>query len=210
MASTAISAQGSKLYIAGTPGTAITITAITKANPAVVTATNTTAVGDVVQFGAVTGMPEIFNRVGIVTVASGTSFTVNIDASNFGSAGTTGTASPQTWTQIANIETFSGFDGSKSEVDVSNLASAAKEFIPGLEDFGQFTFGLQVDNTDAGQLALRVNKSSNSNTNFKLLYPNLKLRAFTGFVKKFSDAGGVDQTIKGSVDVRITGPVAFG
>src|SRR5574340_1182536 len=126
--STAISAQGSTFSIAGTDGASITITAITKAVAAVVTATNTLAVGDSALFGTGTNMPEISGRIGIVTVASGSSFTVNIDSSGFAAAGTSGTAVPKTWTAVNNVKTYSGFDGQKSEIDVSNLQSAAKEF----------------------------------------------------------------------------------
>lgn len=210
MTSTAISAQGSTFSIAGTDGSAITITGITKATAAVVTATNTLSVGDSVIFGTVTNMPEINGRIGIVTVASGSSFTVNIDSSGFAAAGTSGTATPKTWTKVLNVATYSGFDGQKSEIDVSNLDSAAKEFIPGLEDFGQLTVELQVDNTDAGQLAMRANKSANTRTYFKLLLPNGKQRVFQGFVKQFSEQGGVDQVVKASAVVRITGAVNFG
>ena len=103
MTSTAQVAQLSKFYVSGTPGTAITITAISKAVAAVVTATNTLSVGDVVLFGAVTGMPEINGLLGIVTVASGSSFTVAIDSSGFATAGTTGTASPQTFSKVGNV-----------------------------------------------------------------------------------------------------------
>lgn len=210
MTSTAISAQGSTFSIAGTDGSAITITGITKASSSVVTATNTLSVGDSVLFGTVTNMPEIKDRIGVVTVASGSSFTVNIDSSGFAAAGTSGTATPKTWTKVSNVSTYSGFDGQKSEIDVSNLDSAAKEFIPGLEDFGQLTVELQVDNTDAGQLAMRANKSANTRTYFKLLLPNGKQRVFQGFVKQFSEQGGVDQVVKASAVVRITGAVNFG
>lgn len=208
--STAISAQGSSFYIAGTDGSSITITAITKATAAVVSATNTLAVGDSVVFGTVTNMPEIAGRIGIVTAATGSSFTVNIDSSGFAAAGTAGTAVPKTWTAVNNCKSYSGFDGQKSEIDVSNMQSAAKEFIPGLEDFGQLTLELDVDNTDAGQLALRANKSSNVRTYFNLTLPNGKKRVFQGFVKQVSEQAGVDQVVKASAVIRITGAVNFG
>lgn len=207
--STAISSQGSTFSIAGTDGTAISVTAITKATAAVCSGTNTLAVGDTVLFGTIAGMPEIAGRIGIVTAATGSSFTVNIDSSGFAAAGTTGTATPKTWTAVNNVKSYSGLDGQKSEIDVSNLQSAAKEFIPGLEDFGQFTVEVDVDNTDAGQLALRANKSSNTRTYFNLTLPNGKKRVFQGFVKQFSEQGGVDQVVKGSAVVRITGAVNF-
>jgi len=82
-------AQLSRFYASGMPGTAITITAISKAVAAVVTAVNTQAVGDVVFFGAVT---------------SGSSFTAAIDSSGFATVGSTGTASPQNFSQVGNVQ----------------------------------------------------------------------------------------------------------
>lgn len=208
--STAISAQGSTFSIEGTPGSAFTITAITKAISAVVTATNTLAVGDVVEFGTVTGMPEIYGLLGIVTVASGTSFTVNIDSSGFAAAGTSGTANPKTWTAVNNVKDYSGFDGSASELDKTNMQSGAMEYAAGLQDFGQFSVNIDVDDTDAGQIAMRAAKTSAATKAFRLRLPNGKQRVFKGFVKKFSEQGGVNQIVKASADIRITGVVNFG
>jgi hypothetical protein len=208
--STAISAQGTAFSIEGTPGSAVTITAITKATSAVVTATNTLAVGDVFEFGVCTGMPEIFGLLGIVTVASGSSFTVNIDSSGYAAVATAGTGNPKTWTKVGNVKDYSGFDGSASELDKTNFDSNAMEYAAGLQDFGQFTVNMDVDMTDAGQLALRAAKTAASTKAFKLALPNGKLRVFKGFVKKLSEQGGVNQIVKAALDVRITGSVNFG
>lgn len=208
--STAISAQGSTFSIEGTPGAALTITGITKAASAVVTAANSLAVGDVVEFGTVTGMPEIYGLLGVVTAASGTNFTVNIDSSGYATVGTAGAANPKTWTKVGNVKTFSGLDGSASEIDKTNLDSGAMEYQAGLQDFGQFSIELDIDDTDAGQIALRAAKASAATKAFKLRLPNGKVRVFKGFVKKFSEQGGVNQTHKGSADVRISGAVNFG
>lgn len=208
--STAISAQGSTFSIEGTPGGALTITAITKATSAVCSATNTLAVGDVVEFGTVTNMPEIYGLLGIVTAATGSSFTVNIDSSGFATAGTSGTANPKTWTAVGNCKDYSGFDGSASELDKTNMQSNAMEYAAGLQDFGNFSVNIDVDDTDAGQIALRAAKTSAATKAFKLRLPNGKLRVFKGFVKKFSEQGGVNQVVKASADVRITGAVNFG
>ena len=209
MASTAKNAQFAALEIAGTPGSSITITSITKAKPAVVTATNTLAIGDVVVFGAVTGMPEMNGRIGIVTAASGTSFTVNIDAAAFTAAGTSGTAVPQTWTKISNLADWNGFEGQVSEIDVSNLDSLAKEFRPGLEDFGAVTASVHFDNADAGQVAMMTAKSAATVTYFRMTYLSASVkRAFQGYVRKFGEQGQVDGVIKAMVEVRCTGRVA--
>lgn len=210
MASTAKLAQGATLAIAGTAGSAITITAITKAKPAVVTATNTLAVGDAVVFTVATGMPEIVGRIGIVTVATGASFTVNIDASVFAAAATAGTATPQTWTIINNLKDFNGLEGMVSEIDVTNLSSIGKEFVPGLEDFGGVTGTVDLDPTDAGQIACMLAKSQQTSTYFRMLYPTAGSvrRVFLGFVKKFGEQVGVDSVVKSPFEIRATGRVA--
>ena len=208
--STAISAQGSTFSIEGVPGSAVTITAISKATQAVVTATNTLTLGDVFEFGIVAGMPEIAGLLGIVTVASGTSFSVNIDSSLYASVGTSGTGNPKTWTTIGNVKDFSGFDGAVSELDKTNLQSGAMEYAAGLQDFGQFSFNLDLYDTDAGQAALRTAKTNGATKAFRLVLPNNAKRAFKGFIKKFSEQGGVNQILKGSVDIRVSNVVSVG
>lgn len=210
--STAISAQGSTFSIEGTPGSALTITGITKAALAVITATNTLAAGDVVEFGTVTNMPEIYGLLGIVQSSglSGSAFTVNIDSSGYATAGTSGTGNPKTWTAVNNVKDYSGFDGSVSELDKTNMQSGGMEYAAGLQDFGNFTVNIDVDDTDAGQLALRTAKAAAATKAFKLRLPNGKLRCFKAFCKKFSEQGGVNQIVKGSADMRITGVVSYG
>ena len=211
MTSTAISGQGSKFYIAGTPGSALSITAITKAANAVVTATNTLAAGDLVLFGVVAGMPEINGLIGQVLSAglSGSSFTVNIDSSAFVAVGTTGAGTPQTLTKVANVHDYSGFDGAATELDKTNMDSTAMENFPGLQDFGQFSINVDIDDADVGQLALRGAKTASAIKIFKLILPNGKTRFWQGWVKKFSETGGVNAIVKASLDIRITGPVTF-
>lgn len=213
--STAFSTQGTRLDIETTPGSAITITGITKASQAVVTGTHALAVGDEVEFGtSITGMPEIAGRLGVVTAISTTvSFTVNIDSSNFAAAATGGTAAKKNWLRIANAKDFDGFNGTASEIDKTHMDSDAKEFDKGLEDFGSFTFNCDTDNADAGQVALRTAKNltgASATKAFRLLYPGTNgRRLWKGFVKKFSDAGGTDAVARSSGEIRITGLVNF-
>lgn len=113
------------------------------------------------------------------------------------------------YTAISNIKTFSGFDGSSSEIDVTNLASAAKEFRVGLEDNGQFNLELDRDLSDVGQTALLAARDSQDAKSFKLTLSNGTYATFTGYVKKFSMSGGVDAVVKGSVDIRVSGAVTW-
>lgn len=212
MTSTAKLAQGTTLHLAGTDGTAITVTAATKASPVSVTGTHSLAVGDVVVFptAGLTGMPEIGGRVGIVlSIATTVSFTVNIDGSGFAAAGTGGTVTPKTWTKISNVKDLNGFEGMVSEIDVSNLDSLAKEFSPGLEDFGGLTGTVDLDPADAGHIAAMKAKSASTVTFFRLTYPSASVkRAFQGFMKKFGEQVAVDGVIKSAIEVRATGRVS--
>ena len=212
MPSTAQVAQLSKFYISGTPGSNISITAISKAVAAVVTAVNTLAVGDVVLFGAVTGMPEINGLLGIVTVASGSSFTVAIDSSGFATAGTTGTATPQTFAKVGNVQDFTPDGGTATVIDVTNMDSTAKEKRQGLQDNGNYSLTFDSDDTDAGQLRLLAARAAQAVVVFKQTYPSgLKIRAWQGFVQKVTEpAAGVDKVLRSSATIVVTGPIFRG
>ena len=207
MASSAISAQGSLLAIGTGSGGAKNITAIANGNPTIITsAAHGLNNGDVITIAGVGGATTV---AGTFTVKNKTTNTFAIDLDTTGGAAYTsgGTATPVTFTQIANIKTFSGFDGSASEIDVTNLGSSAKEFRLGLTDPGQFTIEIDYDGANAGHNALRAKQVSGVLSNFQLTLPNAAVISFTGFVKKFSLAGGVDAVAKTSVDIRISGAV---
>ena len=208
--STAKIAQGTVLAIETGSGTSVTVTGGTKAKPMVLTATNTSAAGDVLAFpsAGLTGMPEIGGGLAFVASATGTSITTNVDASSFAAAATAGTATLKTFANIANLKDFNGFTGTVSEIDKSHLGSNAKEFSPGLEDFGSITFNMDLDPTDAGQQALMAAKSSSSILVFRIKYPSASTaRAFYGFVKKLEEAGQVDGVYRLAGEIRITGRV---
>jgi hypothetical protein len=217
MPSTAQVAQQSKFYVSGTPGTAYSITGITKAAAAVLTYTSgaVPVAGDVILFGAITGMPEINGLLGIVQASpapSATSCAVAIDSSAFATAGTTGTATPQTFLKIGNVKDFSPDGGTSNVIDVSNLDSIAKEKRQGLQDMGNYSLSYDTDDTDVGQLALIASRTAQSIKVFKQYYPGgLKVRAWQGFVQKVSEpVAGVDKTLSASATIVVTGPIFRG
>lgn len=72
---------------------AVNITGITKANPAVVSATNTYSNGDRVIITGVSGMTEVNNRQFVVANASGSSFELQgVDSSSYGTYSSGGTS----------------------------------------------------------------------------------------------------------------------
>ena len=210
MSSTAVSAQGTKFQVETGAGSAITITGITKASKAVITATNTLAVGDVVVFSGVTGMTEINGELGIVTAQTGTTFTVAIDSTNFTTYASGGTATPKTFTSVGGVNTYSGFDGQASEIDVTDMDSSAKEFRLGLQDFGNLNVNLKaVLPADAGQLAIRAAKTAGSLLVYRIKNSDGQTVACLGYAKKFTEDSGVDKVRSGQITLRLTGTVRY-
>lgn len=110
---------------------------------------------------------------------------------------------------IAQIVSYSGLDGESAEVEVTNLASTAKEFIVGLEDFGNFSFEIISDPTDAGQEDLRDAKSAGTAPEFILETSAGKTATFNASVKSISYSGSVDDADKASVNLRVTGAAVW-
>ena len=118
-------------------------------------------------------------------------------------------APPVQWTKISNVKSYSGFDGSASEIERTNFDSTAKEFILGLFDPGAFAIEVDQDNSDAGQLALMTALVTGVAKSFKLLLPNGNTATFTAYVKKFNSQGAVDQAIRRSAELRISGSITW-
>ena len=209
MTSSAISAQGSVLAIGTGAGSAKTITAIALGNPTILTAAaHGFNNGDVITLAGLTGANAATLNGQVVSVRNVTAntFAVYIDTTAL-TITASGTATSTTFTNVANLKDFSGFDGAASEIDITNLDSTAKEFRLGITDPGQFTINIDYDNTNAGHVALRAKQVSGVLSNFKLTLPNSNIITFNGFVKKFSLAGGVDALAKTACDIRISGAI---
>jgi|SRR3990172_2298203 len=127
-------------------------------------------------------------------------FTLGISASG---------TSPITYTNILEITSFSGFDGAAAEIDVTHLSSTAKEFIMGLQDFGQFTIETSYLPADTGQDLLRTAKGNRDLHYFKATFSDASTATFTGYVLSAPVSGGVDAKVDGSFVIRISGDVTF-
>jgi len=64
-------------------------------------------------------------------------------------------------------------------------------------------------NSDAGQLALMTALVTGVAKSFKLLLPNGNTPTFTAYVKKFNSQGAVDQAIRRSAELRISGSITW-
>ena len=111
---------------------------------------------------------------------------------------------------IGQIQSFSAFDGSAAENDISNLASTAREYRPGLQDFGSFTMEVQRDSDDAGQAEAKSMLAAQTIATMVVSYPDegtLNVSTFSVFVKSISTTGETGGILTGTIDCRITGAV---
>ena len=214
MTSTAIPAQGTTVSIGTSSGSAINITAVALTNPCRVTLSSVSGLnkGDVLTFASVVGTTQLNGNSYVVQYIEPATKIVTLaglDATGFTAWTSGGTATPVQWTKVGNVRSYNGFDGSASEIDRTNFDSTAKEFILGLVDPGHFGVEVDQDNSDAGQIALMTAMVTGLIKNFKLQLPNGNTATFTAYVKKFSSQGAVDQAIRRSADLRISGAVTW-
>ena len=210
MTSTAISAQGTTLQVSSSTGSAKTISGVALGNPTIITATaHGFSNGDVVTLSGIGGTTVLNGVTAVVTNKTANTFAVNVDTTGGAAYTSGGTATPAAWTGVSNIKTIKGFDGKTAKLDATNLSSLAKEYRAGLLDPGQIAFDLDVDVTDAGQVALQNYRANATIANFKLTLPNAHTATFQGFVESFPWDGGVDALLTSTCNIIITGPVTI-
>lgn len=119
--------------------------------------------------------------------------------------------SPTTFATIGNVVGFSGPGGSASVIDISNLASVAKEKLMGLPDEGQFTLDLNFDPAITSHTGLRDLRTARTRTEFQITFTDsgAATATFFGYVLGFQINGAVDAAVKASVTIEIDGAVAW-
>jgi hypothetical protein len=118
-------------------------------------------------------------------------------------------ATPPIYTQIKGFKSYTGFDGTASEIDTTDLNSTAKEYLLGLQDNGNFNFELHINHKDPGQLVLTAAKKTSALTPFRLTLPDGSTASWNGLVKSVPLQGAVDAVQSGSVTTRISGDVTW-
>jgi hypothetical protein len=130
--------------------------------------------------------------------AQGSKFSVDTSANG---------ATDPTWTPVKNVKSYSGFDGSATEIDVTDLDSDAKEKRLGLVDNGSFSIDINVNMADPGQSAMKTSQKASSLKKYKLEYPDGSSDTFSAFVKTFPVSGSTDAVITSTVAMTISGAV---
>lgn len=207
MPSTAQTAQRSRLRVHTAVGLAKTITAISQANPCVVTATHDFQVGDIVVLDGIVGMTELNGRAFRVSAISTTvSFTLGgVDSTGYTAYASGGTAIEQTMTPVGNIKDFNIDQDAPTEIDITNLDSTRKEFMIGLAGSWTMNCSMDIDPADTGQVELTKAQNDGLIRTFTVTLASGKVFAGRGYVMNFGAAGSPDAVVNGTLAIRGTG-----
>ncbi len=141
-------------------------------------------------------------------IGSGTTLEIGAD--------TTGATAPgsDTFTTVSQVKSMSGPNFDKPLVEVTNLASSAKEYIGGLTDTGNLEIVCQFEDGDTGgQDALRGDAQASGNVrNFRVTFPDTGATVldFKGEVVSYA-FGSVEaeSAVEATISVKLSGAVTF-
>lgn len=203
--------QGTALSIETALASTKAITGITNANPAVATIVgNGYSDGDIIKITDVEGMVQLNNRAFIVASAATDSVTLKgIDSTNYSTYTSGGNSYKATMTAIGTVTGVTGFDGTAPDIKTTHLLSTAEEKLQGLQDFGNITLDILLDNADSGQAEMRAAKTAQASKVFTILATDTKKACFLGFVKSFTFASPGNDVYKVTSQVSIQAEPAW-
>lgn len=121
------------------------------------------------------------------------------------------TGSPiTTYTTIPEVSEMSGPGGQAAEIDVTDLSSAAKEFRMGLQDEGQISLTMNWIPSNAVHSGLRTDRTNQSLRSFKIIFTDSPQTTwtFSAYVLGLETSAGVDDVVKATVTLRVSGAIA--
>lgn len=190
-----------RVEVSTTLATALTVTGISKASEAVVTASNSLVAGSYVLFGEVQGMSELSYRVARVKSPSGTSFTLEgINSTNWGTW-TAGTCQLITWSTLSQATSVDFGAGSVESLDATTLLDTTRQSIAGLIAQPDVTVNLFTDYSQSVQTAIDTAALAGNIIAFKFTKQSGQVRALSGTPSTVGESVNVNQIISGSFTV---------
>ena len=112
---------------------------------------------------------------------------------------------------VGGAVSYSFGDGEATDIDVTTLASTAKEWRQGLQDFGNLTIELMRDPADVGQAAMETAKAAQAVETVTIALPTTPVQTatFQAYCKSISSAGGVDAVVTGTATLKVTGAITW-
>lgn len=207
--------NGSSLAVQTALAVGKTITAISAANPGVVTSSSHGyADGDVVKISGLSAPITLNNKLFVVDNALSGSYEL---AGTNTSAMDAFVAGSPTGDSISRKVTFSDFceltganqqDGAADQIEVTTICSDAKEFEQGLSDSGTIQLDYNAAPMSAVQTALRAAKVSGDQIAVKITFPNSGGTIIViGTVQQQSIQGQVNGVWTGSATLKLSGPI---
>jgi len=133
-----------------------------------------------------------------------------------GTTFSTDTVGGSTPIAIAGVKSVSGIgSGKAAEIDVTTLASTAREFRMGLQDFGTVTLNINWNLDDAGQIALYNAMDGQTPQQFIITLPatnptvTKNVWTATVYVLSMEVSADADNVAMGTVTLRVTGEPAW-
>jgi len=110
---------------------------------------------------------------------------------------------------VGQVVGLNGPSGSAGKIDVTNLGSTAKQFLMGLRDEGDVSLDVIYDPADAGQLAMFTDRGARTKRTWGYLLTDgsSNLVKGVGFCTGFGITGAVDDSVKATITIAITGAV---
>lgn len=146
-----------QVKVGATHDTALTVTGITKTNPAVVTYTGTDPVNGQFVIMDVAGMVELKNRVFRIAEVDGTANTFELEGED-GSLYTTfisGTATPvATFQSMTTVQDISASGGDPEFADVTTIHDQIRRRVPTVFSPSSYAFGCIFDPADGAMARL--------------------------------------------------------
>lgn len=202
--------QGSTFAVQTGLGSTDAITAITAANPPVVSSTgHGNLEGDVGQIAAVVGMTELNGGLYVVDDPTANTFELaDVDASAYAAYVSGGTFAPVVFSSFCELTGVNQQDGQADEIEVSTICSTAKEFEIGLGDSGTVQLDFNWAGNETVQAALRAAKRSGAITAFRVTFPGTGGKVvMLGYVQSMSFAGQVNGVWTASATIKLTGNI---
>ena len=119
-------------------------------------------------------------------------------------------ASPQVLSTIASVTSFQGPSGSRQVIDATTLASTGKEKDVGIPDYGQVTFDFNFVSTDTVLVDVWDSFIAGTLHYFAIVLSDSPATTFTfnAYVLSMNYTAGLDDIVRGSVTLEISGTVS--
>lgn len=187
--------------------TADTITAITKANPGVVSSASHGMANGAYAVLSAQGMLQLDGRVArVANQAANTWELEGIDTTLFDTF-TSGSSQEITFgTTLSAAVSITASGGDFDFIDVTTIHDNVKKQIPGLANPSTFSFECIWDASDAGLVALKAASDAQAQRAFRFTFANGQKLVFTGYVGcTLLPTGGAQEVVKTSVVITMFG-----